>query len=416
MPDPMYEPHQLGLSSTLQSNQQFACLLKYIVDSLLQMPCTWCVHLRTVVIRFGFSMNPSFIVEVPRQCARRTRLFVRCSSASTSSRPKKVVFLGTPEVAAASLRRLVSASSDQSFTISAVVTQPPAPVGRKRIVAPSPVHQTALSIPIPNVLTPVSARETSFLEQMRQLGPDLCITAAYGNFLPQAFLKIPAYGTLNIHPSLLPKFRGAAPVPRALEAGVCETGVSIAFTVLKMDSGPIIAQPRVALNGDEQAPELLNSLFQLGTERLIELLPSVWDRSVKQVEQDEAKQSQAPKLSKDEARLTFVENARIVHNKVRALAGWPGTWADFVILDGEQRGQTRLKILNTSVLRRESGMCLGVHQVRFNDEMRCMTVTCDDGSLLAVHDVQPPSKKAMPALAFWNGLRGKRLERKRVPH
>ena len=361
-------------------------------------------------------MSVAFLCSVSAGMTRKAAFLVRCSSSISSSSPKRVVFLGTPKVAASSLERIASAASDESFNIIAVVTQPPALIGRKRIVTPSPVHQTALSIPIPDVLTPASARDASFLNRMRDLHPDLCITAAYGNFLPQAFLDIPVYGTLNIHPSLLPKFRGAAPVPRALEAGVDETGVSIVFTVLKMDAGPIAAQSSIKLKGDERAPELLSSLFELGTENLISLLPSVWDGTVCRREQAHAQQSHAPKLSKDEARLTFVENARIVHNKVRAFAGWPGTWADFEILEKEQKVQLRIKIMATSVLRAESGMCLGVHRVRFNNELKCLTITCDDGSVLSVHTVQPPGKQAMSALAFWNGLRGRTLERKRVPH
>jgi len=164
---------------------------------------------------------------------------------------KKVVFLGTPEVAAQSLRRLIDASRADGavFELSAVVSNPPSKSGRKKQLQASPVHALAEAEGIP-VLTPTGLLKkyedsAEFLEQMRELAPDLCITAAYGQFLPKSFLSIPKCGTLNIHPSLLPQFRGASPVPRALEAGVEVTGVTVLFTVFEMDAGPIVGQAEV---------------------------------------------------------------------------------------------------------------------------------------------------------------------------
>jgi methionyl-tRNA formyltransferase len=349
-----------------------------------------------------------------------------CSAAPTfGPRTQRVVFLGTPAVAARSLQRLaaaekVSHGTTSAFQLVAVVTQPPAPVGRKRLVTPSAVQAAAEKLGIQTLLTPASARDEKFLAMLSEIKPDLCITAAYGNFLPQHFLDIPRLGTLNIHPSLLPHFRGAAPVPRALEAGVSETGVSIAFTELKMDSGPILAQPRVALSGSEHAPELLESLFDLGTDTLISLLPSVFsgDAARSASPQNHEHASHAPKLSKEEGRLTFVENAVIVHNKVRAFAGWPGTWAEFEIDRGDDKGiePIQLKILETKVTRSAGGMCLGVHDVRISEDGNGLAVTCDDGSALMITSVQPSGKNPMAARSFWNGLRGKPLGRKRVPH
>jgi folate-dependent phosphoribosylglycinamide formyltransferase PurN len=164
---------------------------------------------------------------------------------------KKIVFLGTPEVAARSLKRLIEASraDDSTFDLTAVVSNPPAKSGRKKQLQPSPVQALAEEEGIP-VLTPTGLLKkyedsAEFLEKMREMAPDLCITAAYGQFLPKSFLCIPKHGTLNIHPSLLPKFRGASPVPRALEEGVAVTGVSVLFTVFEMDAGPIAAQTEV---------------------------------------------------------------------------------------------------------------------------------------------------------------------------
>lgn len=332
----------------------------------------------------------------------------------TATAKKNVVFLGTPQVAANALEKLKIASNDpaSSFSLTCVVSQPPAPTGRKRVLTKSPVHALADDLDIPT-LTPITAKDPEFLSALSSLSPDLCITAAYGNFLPSKFLALPRYGTLNIHPSLLPHFRGAAPVPRALEAGVDVTGVSILYTVLKMDAGPIVATRERVLDGNELAPDLLAELFDTGVDALLDVLPSVWDDTVEKIEQDESQASHAPKISKDEARLTFNENAKIVHNKVRAFAGWPGTWGDFELPSGETM---RLKIGSTRVLRPEGGMCFGVHEVKYDADYDCLSITCDDGSKLGILEVQAPGKKAVNAKSFWNGLRGKYLERKRLPH
>ena len=157
---------------------------------------------------------------------------------------KKVVFLGTPDVAASSLELLLRASRQGrggGFDIVRAVSNPPARVGRKKVLKPCPVQTLAESEGVP-VMIPTSAKDDGFLADLEELEPDLCITAAYGQFLPQRFLDIPKFGTLNVHPSLLPRYRGASPVQRCLEAGEPETGVTVAFTVLKMDAGPIVRQ------------------------------------------------------------------------------------------------------------------------------------------------------------------------------
>jgi hypothetical protein len=144
----------------------------------------------------------------------RLRLF---ASASDGAAVKRVVFLGTPDVAAKSLEMLAAASKTRNdFEVIAVVSQPPAPAGRNKKLTPSPVHKLAEELNLP-LMTPESAKDEEFLSKLEALQPDLCITAAYGNFLPKRFLAIPKLGTLNIHPSLLPKYRGAAPVQRCLE-------------------------------------------------------------------------------------------------------------------------------------------------------------------------------------------------------
>ena len=321
---------------------------------------------------------------------------------------KKVVFLGTPEVAAQSLRRILDASraDGAAFELSAVVSNPPAKAGRKKQLQPSPVQALAEAegIPVftPNGLLKKFEDSAEFLDHMRQLEPDLCITAAYGQFLPKSFLGIPKCGTLNIHPSLLPKFRGASPVPRALEAGVPATGVTVLFTVFEMDAGPIVAQSEMVLDGDEKADELLPKLFDQGSDLLLDVLPDVFS-GVKQqdgtgcVVQDDAEATHAAKMSKQEGELWFTENAVYAHNKVRAFAGWPGTTAELVINSQEvDEEKLKVKIITTRVRRAVGGAVLGVHEISFDDKANTLVITCDDGS--QVRQIFPLDPT--PALAF----------------
>lgn len=182
-----------------------------------------------------------------QQQQQHTRCYAADTSVTTTDNDggrKKVVFLGTPDIAASSLELLLEASRQGNgggFDVVRAVSNPPARTGRKKVLQPSPVQALAESEGVP-VMTPATARDEEFLAELEELEPDLCITAAYGQFLPKRFLSIPKFGTLNVHPSLLPLYRGASPVQRCLEAGEARTGVTVAFTVLKMDAGPVVRQ------------------------------------------------------------------------------------------------------------------------------------------------------------------------------
>lgn len=195
---------------------------------------------------------------------------------SFTSQKKQLVFLGSPQVSVSVLDTLFNASS-----------------------------------------APDSLFEEKFLSNFRALEPELCITAAYGNILPSKFLKIPSLGTVNVHPSLLPLYRGAAPVQRALEDGMKETGVSLAFTVRALDAGPVIARESMEVDDHIKAPELLELLFGRGSELLIRELPSIFDGSarVKAQPQDDSKSTLAPKITPEESWLSFDQEASVLHNK-----------------------------------------------------------------------------------------------------
>ncbi|CAL9012870.1 unnamed protein product [Prunus brigantina] len=342
------------------------------------------------------------------------------SSASSTlcfaSNKKPLVFLGSPQVSATVLDALLNASAapDSLFEVAAIVTQPPSRKSRGKKLMPSPLAQHALDRGFPSnlILTPERAGEDVFLSNLRDLQPELCITAAYGNILPSKFLNIPTSGTVNIHPSLLPLYRGAAPVQRALQDGVKETGVSLAFTVRALDAGPVIARERMEIEDEIKAPELLDLLFYEGSKLLIRELPSIFDGSakVKAQPQDDSKATLAPKIASEESWLSFDEEAPVLHNKVRAFAGWPGTRAKVVIVDNKS-GQdkiTELKIITTKVC------SLSNIQVNQADEITfikpALVFPCGGGTALEVLEIQLPGKKVMSAAAFWNGVRGQKLK------
>ena len=334
---------------------------------------------------------------------------------------KKIVFLGTPGVAATCLSILFEESkSNSNFEIVAAVSQPPARANRGMKVTKSPVHELAERLSIP-VYCPVKPSEVDFISVMHQLNVDLCVTAAYGNYLPKKFLSIPKFGTLNIHPSLLPKYRGASPVQKCIESGDTQTGVTVLFSESKMDGGPILRQSvPLLLIGDEKAPALTQRLFIEGCQLLISALPSVFKGDAKLSYQDDCQATVAPKLTVAESTIDFATMTAVsIDRKVRAFVGWPGTWTFLSI--GDNNAPLRVKIVNAMVLEDKqdpeiicqqggvvpnSSSNLVIPQ-KIAPQQYVLRVTCADGSVLGILDLQPQFKKSMSAAAFVNGLRGK---------
>ncbi|XP_019182422.1 PREDICTED: uncharacterized protein LOC109177509 [Ipomoea nil] len=356
---------------------------------------------------------------------RRFCCFTAASSSSTTttsavksiSKKNRLVFLGSPQVSIPVLDALFDASAvpDSSVEVTAIVTQPPSGRDRGRKIMPSPVAQHALERGFASdlIFTPVKAGEEPFLSNLKSLEPELCVTAAYGNILPTKFLNIPSKGTVNVHPSLLPLYRGAAPVQRALQDGVKETGVSLAYTVRQLDAGPVIACEKVEIDDKIKAPELLELLFALGSKLLIQELPSIFDGSAraKAHAQDDSMATLAPKISPDESWLSFDEEAIVLHNKVRAFAGWPGTRARLAVVDSKsnQTSIVELKIITTRVYNSRIAQDGEADDLFFSKGS--LIVPCGGGTALEVLEVQLPGKKAVNATAFWNGLRGQRLKK-----
>lgn len=310
---------------------------------------------------------------------------------------KKIVFLGTPEVAAKALEILLREASSL-IQIVLVVSQPPARSTRHANLIKSPVHELALQHGIP-VLTPETAKDSVFLNDLAELQPDLCITAAYGNYLPAAFLSIPKFGTLNIHPSLLPLYRGAAPVQRSIENGDQTTGVSILYTVSKMDAGPIVAQEFYDLSHEIKSMEALQVLFEKGAKLLVSCLKKVFLGSIEPLEQDESRATHAAKIRPEEGVLDFSLPAERIHNKVRAFAQWPGTKATLFI----DQKPTEIKVITTETQDNQDNIPIG--QVVL--DKHAIQICCGDGRILKILELQMPGKKPLTARDFQNGIRGK---------
>jgi len=319
---------------------------------------------------------------------------------------KRVVFLGTPACAARSLELLIAAASEgrADFELVAVVSTPPVKQGRKMRLTNSPVQVTAEAAELP-VLTPPNAKDEAFLAALAELQPDLCITAAYGCFLPQTFLDMPKFGTLNIHPSLLPLYRGAAPLQRCLEAGDEVGGVTVAFTVLKMDAGPVLRQQTKQMSDDDHFPQLLTEMFESGTELLLDALPSVWDGSCEQalVPQVDGDATKAAKVQKEEAELDLSAISAVqAHNRVRAFSGWPSTWA---WLQAGEALPVKAKLLRTRLAKAPGVEPPPGRELRLSKDGKALQLACGDGSVLELIEVTLPGKKPVGAKAYWNGCK-----------
>ena len=336
---------------------------------------------------------------------------IRLYSISSNNGKKRVVFLGTPEVAASSLRAIYDASTlpDANFEISTVVTQPPKRRKRKGKLEPSPVGKTAEDLGL-SVLCPEKANERAFLDHLAdEVKPDLCITAAYGQYLPKRFLATPAYGTVNIHPSLLPRWRGASPVQRSLEAGDNPVGVTVLYTVSKMDAGPIIAQEEREIDENVTAVEVLPMLFDVGTNLLLDKLPGLLDGTITMetaTPQDDGQAVAAPMIHSSEAEFrVWEESARTCHNRLRGFAMWPGAFMYFRVGDREEI--MKVKVTETRVV---EGTAETTDEVRLGPTKQSgLYVVCHDGSILELIRVQPATKNAFPARDFQNGYPGETI-------
>lgn len=234
----------------------------------------------------------------------------------------RIVFMGTAELACASLDAL---TQDPRFLVLAVVTQPDRPKGRELRLQPSPVKQVALKKALP-VLQPERARHEAFLQELAHYQPDVITVAAYGQILPQALLDLPRFGSVNVHTSLLPKYRGAAPIQWAILNDEPETGVTIMKMDAGLDTGPILAQDKTAISPEDNAATLHDRLASMGAALLLRTLPDYVAGTIVPVPQPTEGSSYARKISKEDGKLDWALPARVLWNRVRGLTPWPGAF------------------------------------------------------------------------------------------
>jgi len=232
-----------------------------------------------------------------------------------------IVFLGTPAFAVPSLRRLVA----EGFEIAAVYTRPDRPAGRGRHPAPPPVKTAALELGL-EVRQPESLRDPAVLAELAALRPEAGVGAAYGQILRQEVLDIPARGVLNVHPSLLPRHRGASPIPAAILAGDAETGVTIILMDAGMDSGPVLAQRRVPIQDSDTTGILLSGLAEVAAGLLAETLPRWLRGEIQPQPQDDSQATKAPLLKKEQGAIDWSLPAVETWRRVRAYNPWPGAY------------------------------------------------------------------------------------------
>jgi methionyl-tRNA formyltransferase len=298
----------------------------------------------------------------------------------------RIVFFGTPEIAAESLRRLIV--SDMRPML--VVTQPAKPVGRHALLTPSPVEKVATNENIP-VLAPTSARTGELTEKLRELSPDVAVLVAYGKILPHQVLAIPRLGFVNVHPSLLPSYRGPSPIQSAVLHGEKQSGVSIMLLDEKVDHGPVLASVDVALPQRVTGDQLTELLGKYGADLLVKTLPNFLSGSVVPRPQDHAKASFSKLLKRSDGAIDWSKSALEIDRMVRAFTSWPGTYTCLA--------NQRIKILEVQPINRESGgRAAGSVWMEENN----VYVQSGQG-ILYLKKLQPSGKQAMAAQDFFRG-------------
>jgi methionyl-tRNA formyltransferase len=231
----------------------------------------------------------------------------------------KIIFMGTPDFSVPILEALI-----RHYTVTAVVTQPDRPAGRGKSVQQSPIKQVALAHHIP-VLQPEKIGRKAAMEELQQYEADAYVVAAFGQILPQKVLDIPAQGSINVHASLLPRWRGAAPIQAAIRAGDDESGVTIMKMDAGLDTGPMLRARAIPLAPDETGASLHDKLSELGADLLIETLEAYFAGNVEPVPQPEDGVTYAPRIEKTEGRIDWTQPAEVIERLVRAFTPWPGT-------------------------------------------------------------------------------------------
>ena len=298
----------------------------------------------------------------------------------------RILFMGTPEFAVASLKRLV----EDGHEICGVITQPDKPKNRGHKMQPTPVKEYALTQNLA-VYQPLKARDGEAMGIVEQLAPELIVVAAYGKILPEDLLNYPKYGSVNVHSSLLPAYRGAAPINWAILDGLEETGVTIMYMAKELDAGDIILQKSTAIGEDEDALALTARLADLGAEALSETVKALENGTAQRIPQEHEKHTYASMLSREMSPIDWTKSARAINCQVRGLIPRPCATAEL--------GGTKFKIYKTAV-GGETGQAPGTV---LSAGKKGIEVACGDGKALLITELQAEGGKRMAAGAYLLG-------------
>ena len=298
--------------------------------------------------------------------------------------------MGTAELACASLEKL---SADNRFQVAGVVTQPDKPKGRQLQFQASPVKILAQQLSVP-ILQPARARDEAFISQLRELRADLIVVAAYGQILPAALLAAPKFGCLNVHTSILPKYRGAAPIQWAIADGEPETGVTIMQMDVGLDTGPILSLRRTPILPTDDSQSLHDRLAILGAELLVETIPGYVSGTISPVPQPAEGASYAAKIKKEDGRIDWRLPAKTIWNRLRAFTPWPGAFT----FRQDAASPQMLKIWKAEVVDKS-----GPAGELLTSDKNGITIGCGHGSLRII-ELQREGGKRLPADQFLAGF------------
>jgi len=309
----------------------------------------------------------------------------------------RIVFCGTPEFAVPSLRRLLA---DPSFAVEAVVTQPDRPRGRGQALAAPAVKEAAIEAGL-HVYQPETVRADSACDFFLRMKPDAVVIIAYGQIVPKRLIDIPRLGWINLHASLLPKYRGAAPIAWAIVNGEIKTGLTTMQIDAGMDTGPLLLQQEMEIGANETAPELSQRLAEVGGPLIVESLLKLDRGEIRPQPQDASRATYASMIKKEHGRVEWSRTAQEIYNRIRGLAPWPGAYSSFRGRLCHVWGRPTAAMLSLPVAGAPANLLPGALAV----DGGTLLVACGHGTTLTVESVQIEGRKRVTATEFLNGAR-----------
>ena len=298
----------------------------------------------------------------------------------------KIIFMGTPDFSTKVLEMLIA-----EHDVIAVVTQPDRPVGRKKVMTPPPVKKVALEHDI-KIYQPEKLKDSAELEELLTLDADLIVTAAFGQLLPESLLNAPRLGAINVHASLLPKYRGGAPIHQAIIDGEEKTGITIMYMVKKLDAGNIISQKAINIEEDDNVGTMHDKLSFLGADLLKDTLPSIVNETNDSIPQDDSEATFASNISREDERINWNQSAQDIHNHIRGLSPWP---VAYTTMDDKN-----LKLYSSHIISGKNGNPGKIIETT----KKAIIIGTGSNDAIALTDMQLAGKKRMLVANYLSGV------------